>query len=102
MLQHGGAAVFKLPERSHLPPALSAYYLTRGQTQVLNVRQNKRIDCHTAECDEHSAPECISGKENWLNWNSDLDNPNMSEDEWKADDKTNGELDNCIEDPESL
>jgi len=35
--QHDGAAVFKLSERSHLPPALSAQNFPGGQTQVLNV-----------------------------------------------------------------
>ena len=37
--QHDGAAAFKLSEKSHLPPALSAKNLPGGQTQVVNVRR---------------------------------------------------------------
>jgi len=38
LFQHDGAAAFKLPERSPLPPALSAKNLPGGRTQILNVR----------------------------------------------------------------
>jgi hypothetical protein len=36
-----------------------------------------------------SAPESISDMENWLTWKSDLDNPNVSEEDWEADDESN-------------
>jgi len=39
--QHDGVAVFKLPERSPVPPALFAKDLPEGRPQVLNVRQIK-------------------------------------------------------------
>jgi len=48
-----------------------------------------------------SALESISGTENWLNWNDDLDNPNMSEADWKAADESDLEQENVIEDPET-
>ena len=69
---------FKLSERSPLPPALSAKKLAGGRTQVLNVRRIWRIDRHPAEGHDDSAPETVADTENWLNWNSDLDNPNES------------------------
>ena len=68
-LQQDGAAAFKLSERSHMPPAISANNLRGGQTQVLNIRQMKRIDCHPVESDEDSASEIISDTKNQLNWN---------------------------------
>jgi len=37
LIQHDGAAAFKLSERSPLPPALSAKDLPGGRTQILNV-----------------------------------------------------------------
>jgi len=38
LLQHDGAAAFKLSERSPLPPALSAKDLPGARTQIINVR----------------------------------------------------------------
>jgi len=73
--QHDGAAAFKLPEKSPVPPALSAKCLPGGRTQVLNVRQIKQIDRHPAESDEDTSPESISDTKNWLKWNGYLDNP---------------------------
>jgi len=52
-----------------MPPAISANNLRGGQTQVLNIRQMKRIDCHPVESDEDSASEIISDTKNQLNWN---------------------------------
>ena len=66
----------------------------------MNVRSIRRIHCHPVESDEHSAPESISDTEDWLNWNGDLDNPNDSEEDWAADDDSDIEHNNCIEDPE--
>jgi len=62
--QHDGVAAFKLSERSSLLPAMSAKHLTGGQTQVLNVRRIKRIECHTAKNDLDRSPESISGIKN--------------------------------------
>jgi len=99
--QHDGAAAFTLPERSPVPPALSAKYLPGGQTQVLNVCRINRIDRHPADDDEHIALESISDTKNWLIWNGDLDNPNGREDDWEADNESDIELDNGIEDSET-
>jgi len=99
--QHDGAAAFKLSERSPQPPALSAKDLLGGRTRILNVRRIKKIDRHPAESDEDSAPESISDTENWLDWNGDLDNPNVSKDDWEADDESDLEQDNVIEDSET-
>jgi len=100
IFRHDSAAAFKLSERSPLPPALSAKQLAGGQTQVLNVRQIRRIDRHPAESDDDSAPESVSDTENWLNCNGDLDNPNESKDDCDADNESDVELENCFEDPE--
>ena len=47
-----GAAAFELLEKSPVPPVLSAKDLPGEPTEVLNVRQIKRIDHHPAESDE--------------------------------------------------
>jgi len=83
-------------------PALSAKDRPGGQSQGFNVRRIKRIDCHPAESGEDSSPESISDTEHWLNWNGDLDNPNNSKDNWKADNKSYMELDKGSEDSETL
>jgi hypothetical protein len=46
LFQHDCAAAFKLSERSPLPPALSSKDLPGGRTQILNVRQIRRINRH--------------------------------------------------------
>jgi len=101
LFQHDGAAAFQLSERSPLPPALSSKELSGGRTQILNVRRIWRINRHPVESDEDSAPESISDTEDWLHWNGDLDNPNDSEKDCAADDDSDIEHNNCIEDPES-
>jgi hypothetical protein len=98
LFQHDGAAAFKLSERSPLPPPLSAKDHTRGRTQIMNVRQIWRINCHPVESHEDSAPESISDTEDWLNWNGDLDNPNDSEDDCAANVEPDMDQDNSIED----
>jgi hypothetical protein len=60
LFQHDSAAAFILSGRSPLPPALSAKDLPGGQTQILNVRRIRRINCHPVESDKDSAPENIS------------------------------------------
>jgi len=60
----------------------------------------KRINRHPFESNEYSAAESISDTEDWLNWNGDLDNPNDSEEDWAADDESDIEHNNGIEDPE--
>jgi len=101
LFQHDGAAAFKLSERSLLPPPLSAKDLPGGRTQILNVRQIRRINHHPVESDEDCAPESISDTEDWLNWNGDFDNPNDSEDDCAADVEFDMKQDNTIEDPQS-
>jgi hypothetical protein len=100
LFQHDGAAAFKLSERSPLPPALSAKDLPGGQTQILNVRRIRRINSHPVEGDMDSAPEGISDTYDWLNWNGDLDNPNDSEEDCAADQESDIEHNNCIENAE--
>jgi len=98
---HDGMAAFELSEKSPVPPALSAKVLPGEGTQLLNVRRIKRIDRHPAESYEDSSPESISDTENLLTWNGDLDNPNYSEDDCEADDESDMELHNGIEDSET-
>jgi len=100
LFQHDGAAAFKLSEISTLPPPLSAKDLPGGWTQILNVRQIRRINQHPVESDDDSAPDSISDIEDWLNWNGDLDNSNDSEDDCAADVESDMDQDNSIEDPE--
>jgi len=100
LIQHDCAAAFKLSEKSPLPPTLSAKDLPGVRTQILNVHRIRSINCHPVESDDHSALECISDTEGWLNWNGDLDNPNDSEDDCAADIESDIEQDNSIEDPE--
>jgi len=100
LLQHDGAAAFKLSERSPLPPALSAKDLPGGRTQILNVRWIRRIHRHPVQSDEDSAPKSLSNTDDWLNWNGDLDNSNDSEDDCAADDESDIEQYNGIEDSE--
>jgi hypothetical protein len=100
LFQHDGAAAFKLSERSPLPPALSAKDLPGGRTWILNVCQIRRINRHPVENDDDSATESISGTDDWLNWNGDLDNPNDSEDDCAADDESDIRPNNGTEDLE--
>jgi hypothetical protein len=100
LFQHDGAAAFKLSERSPLPPAFPAKELPGGRTQILNVRHIRKINCHPVESDEDSAPDRILDTEDWLHWNGDLDNPNDSREDCAADDDSDIEHNNCIEDPE--
>jgi len=48
-----------------------------------------------------SAPKSISDTENWLQWNGDLDNPIESEANREADDESDLQPDNVIEDLET-
>jgi hypothetical protein len=100
LFQPDGAAAFQLSERSPLPPALSAKDLHGGRTQILNVRQIRRINPHPVETDKDSALESISDTEDWLHWNGDLDDRNDSEEDCAADDDSDIEHNNCIEDPQ--
>jgi len=100
LFQHDGAAAFKLTERSPLPPALSAKDLSGGRTHILNVHRIRKINRHPVESEKDSTPESISDTEDWLNWNCDLDNPNDSEEDCAADDDSDIEHNNRIEDPE--
>jgi len=100
LFQHDAAAAFKLSERSLLPPALSAKERAGGRTQVLNVHRKWTINCHTVDSHDDSVPESISFNENWLNWNGDIDNPNENEDDCEADNESDVEQDNYVEDLE--
>jgi len=101
IFQHDGATAFELSERSRQPPALSAKDLRGAQTQILNVCRLKQIDRHRAKSDEDRACESISDTESLLNWNRNLDNPNVNKDDWEAEDELDVEQDNVIEDPDT-
>jgi hypothetical protein len=79
---------------------LFAKDLPGGETEILNVRRIPRIYRHPVKSDEDSAPDSILDTEDWLNWNGDLDNPNDSKEDYAADDDSDIEHNNCIEDPE--
>jgi hypothetical protein len=66
----------------------------------LNVHLILRINRHTVESNEYNPPASISDAEDWLNWNGYLDNPNDTEEDSAADDDTDIEHNNWIEDPE--
>jgi len=85
LFQHNGAAAFKWPGRSLLPPPLSAKDLPGGRTQILNVRRIPRLNHHPVQSDEDIAHESIADSDDWLNWNGDLENPNNSKDDCVAD-----------------
>jgi hypothetical protein len=99
--QHDGASAFTLSEKSPLPPALSAKDIPGGRTQVLHLGLFQRINRYPVESDDDSAPESISLAERWLNWNADLDNPNVREDDWDAEDKSNPAQGNGFDGEES-
>jgi hypothetical protein len=79
---------------------VSAKNLPGGQSQILNDRRIRRINHHPVESDKDRAPERISDTDDWLIWNDDLDDPNNSEEDCTADDDSNLEQNNFIEDPE--
>jgi len=100
LIQHGGAAAFKLSGGVPLPRALSAKNLPGGRTQILTVRQIRRINRHPVESDDDSAPENLSATDDWLNCNGNLDNPNDSTNDCAADNDSDIGPNNHIEDPE--
>jgi hypothetical protein len=100
LFHHDGAAAFKLSEISPLPPALSAKNLPGGRTQIFNICGIRRINRQPVESDKDTGPESFSDTKDWLNWNGDLDNPNDTKDISTADDESDIEHGNGIEDPE--
>jgi len=83
-----------------LPPALFTKDLPGGRTQILNVHRIGGIHSHPVESNEDGAPESISDTESWLNWNGNLDNPYDSDGDCAADDESDIEHNNGIEDLE--
>jgi hypothetical protein len=100
-LQHDGAAVFKLSERSPQPPAMSAEDLLGRRTQIFNLGWIQNIDCHRAEGNEESAPVSISDAEYLLDWNGGWDNPNVTEDYCETDDESDSNHNNVSEYPQT-
>jgi len=100
LFQYDGAAAFKLSETSPLPPAWSAKDLSIERTQILNIQQIQKINCHPLQSDDDSAPESILDTEDWLNWNGNMDIPNDTEDDCAADVESDIELASCIKNPE--
>jgi hypothetical protein len=96
--QIDGAVKCKWSERSPVPPAFFAKHLHGEASKVFNVGRIKRINCHSANHDQISAPESISDTKNWLDGNGDFDCLIDSEDNWKAGSEPEIELDNSIED----
>jgi len=86
--QHDGGAAFKLSERFPLPPAFAAKDLPGGRMHLLNLRQIRRINCHSGDSNKDSEPKCVSDSKNWLNKNRNVDNPIESEDECVADNES--------------
>jgi len=66
----------------------------------VNVRRIRRINRHLVESDEDSAPGITLDTEDWPNWNGDLDNPDHRKENCDADNDSDIEHNNCIEDPE--
>ena len=93
-------AALKLSEISPLQPAFSAKNLPAGRTQIVDVRQIRRINCHPVEGDEDSASESLLDTNYWLNWDGDLDNPTDCEDDLTADIESDIGKVNAIEVPE--
>jgi hypothetical protein len=100
LFQHDNAAAFQLLERSTLPPALFAKNIPGGQNEIFNVHRIRTINCHQAAGDEESMHYIISDTKNGSNWNSDLYNPNGSEDDDVMESDSVIEQDNGIEDTE--
>jgi len=98
LFQPHGAAAFKLPERSSLPPALAAKDLPRGRTQTLDVSRMRIINRHPVECEEHSVPESIEDTENRVKCDGPLHNLNDSKDNCTADVESYIVKDNTVED----
>ena len=100
LFQHDGVAAFKLSERSPLPQDLSPKDLASEWNQILNVHRIRTINHHPVERGKYSTSEIISNTENWLNWNSDMDNAIDSRDNCAADDRSDVDPHNRIEDPD--
>jgi len=83
-----------------LPPALSVKDLRGGRTQSLNVGRIRTINRHPGESDEDSACESILDTDDCLNWNGELDYPIDSEEDCAADNESDIEQNDGIEDPE--
>jgi hypothetical protein len=71
-----------------------------GRTEILNVCRIRRINCDPVESDKESASESFSNFDDWLNCNGDLDNQYDSKEDGAADDDSDIEHNNCIEDQE--
>jgi len=59
LFRDDGGAVFKLSERSPLPPPVYWKDLPGGRTQILNVHRIRRINHHPVESYEDSTPATI-------------------------------------------
>jgi hypothetical protein len=81
---------------------VSATDLSGGETQKINVCLIHRINPHPVESDKESAQEIISAAKDWLNWNTDRDNPNDSKNDGAADVDADIEPDNGIQDADCL
>jgi len=98
--QPEGVAASKLSERSPVPPPpVSATYLPRGWNPVYNACRIKRFDRHPTDNDEDSTTESILDTENLHDCNGALDNPDVSEDKQEADNESNIELENSVDNP---
>jgi len=99
LFQHDCVAAFELWERLPLPPAFSAKDLPGRWTYVLNISRILTIDHHPVESDEDSVPQSIMDNKSLYNWNGDMDNPNNSKDDCKADVECDIDLGSIIKHP---
>lgn len=100
IFQDDCAAAFIFAERSPLPPGFSIKALHGGHTQVIYILQVKRINRHSVESDENTAPAHNSDIGIWEYWNTDLDYPNEIEDNPEINNQSNRDLGNGLKDPE--
>jgi len=79
---------------------VSAKNLPGGGTEMVNVRQIRRINNHPVKSDENSMPETISDPQNWLNWNGNLNHTKDRKDDCAADGESYIAQHNGMEDAE--
>jgi len=101
LFKHAGPAAFELSERSPLLPPWIVKDDGGGPTRVLNVHRTPRIDHYLVERDEDCGADTFSDTANRPHWSRDLDIPNDSEDNCKADVDSDFDLDNAIKNAES-
>jgi len=101
-VQHHGIAACNWSEQSPLPPQLGTKELTGWGRLVFNIRQIKRFNSHQCTSEQDSVPEWLMDMEHSLDLNWDWDNPNSSDNDWKAGTESNTVLVNVFNIPEFI